>query len=444
MAQAINFSRLRNNWFTPVNNSPLIVFRILFGAVMFMEFGKSITQGWVEEVYIKAPYRFTFIGFEFLQHMNGEKMYYYFGLGCAVALMFALGLLYRFSSIMLALLWTAVYFSQKAHYNNHYYLMVLICWLMVLVPAHRRTSLDVKRGIVKPTNECYNWCIQLFVIQIAVVYTFAAIAKLYPDWLQAMPAKIWFVKKQKHPQLGFLFRSDWFPYFVSYSGILFDFLIVPALLWRRTRLLAVAAMLVFHQFNKLTFGIGVFPYLAMSLNVFFFPGKTFDNTIGIETKKLLKFTTPIKTQAYITAALCIYITWQVLTPFRHHLYKGDVVFTEEGHRMAWRMMLRSKKGDIVFTVKDKNSDSVWTELPRKHMLKYQARNVATKPDFIWQFAQRLKDEYKEKGYDVQVFANSQCSVNGRPRKPLVDSTVDIAAEPWKHFAHHHWVLTDYK
>ena len=123
-------TRLRAHWFTPVNNSPLIVFRILFGAIMLMEFGRSIARGWVDEVYIRAPFRFTFIGFEFLQQMNGEKMYWYFGAGCLVSVMVALGLFYRYSSFLLAVLWTGVYFSQKAHYNNHFYLMVIICWMM--------------------------------------------------------------------------------------------------------------------------------------------------------------------------------------------------------------------------------------------------------------------------------------------------------------------------
>ena len=444
MTEQGNISKLRSYWFTPVNNSPLIVFRILFGCIMFMEFAKSITTGWVRQVYISTSFRFTFIGFEFLQNMHGTAMYYYFGLGCLFALMVTFGLLYRFSSVMLALVWTGVYFSQKEHYNNHYYLMVLLCWLMALVPAHRRAALDVKLGNVQAANECSRWCIQLFVIQIAVLYVYAAIAKIYPDWLQAMPAKLWFAKRHGHPLMGKLFAQEWFAYFVSYSGILFDLLIVPALLWRRTRVTAVVAMLVFHQFNKLTFGIGVFPYLAMSLNVFFFKGETFDKTVGIETKDLISPFTSFKTQTYITIALCLYIAWQLLTPFRHFLYKGDVVWTEEGHRMSWRMMLRSKKGTITYTIKDKNSDSVWTELPADRLLSYQARSVATKPDFIWQYAQYLEKLYKEKGYDVQVFADCKCSVNGRPIKALIDPTIDLAVQPWRPFSHHSWITTEYK
>ncbi|MCB0698925.1 MAG: HTTM domain-containing protein, partial [Chitinophagaceae bacterium] len=155
------FAKLRSYWFTPVNNSPLITFRILFGVIMFMEFSGSLTSGWVKEVYIQAPFRFTFIGFEFLQNMHGPVMYVYFLVATILSLLVIVGLFYRPASILLALMWTAVYFSQKSHYNNHYYLMVLIGWMMTMMPANRRASMDVKWKLVKPTNECHRWQIQL-------------------------------------------------------------------------------------------------------------------------------------------------------------------------------------------------------------------------------------------------------------------------------------------
>ncbi len=444
MAANSFITRWRTTWFTPVNNSPLVTFRILFGIIMLMEFTGSIVSGWVHQVYIQAQFRFTFIDFTFLQHMHGPIMYTYFVIGCLMAILVILGLFYRPATILLALLWSAVYFSQKSHYNNHYYLMMLLSWIMAIMPANRRTSLDVKFGLAKPTNVCSRWCIQIFIIQIAIVYTYAAIAKMYPDWLQAAPVKIWFSGRSKTPYVGWLFANSAFAYIIAYSGILFDLLIVPALLWKRTRVLAVWCMLFFHFFNGSVFGIGVFPFLAMSMNVFFFPGSTFDNVLGLaKTPHIYKPTAPAK-QSFIMATLGLYIIWQVLLPLRHHLYKGDVVFTEEGHRLSWRMMLRTKSGDAVFKIKDKNSSRVWTEYPKNHLLPYQANSVAGKPDFIWQFSKYLQQLYKEKGYDVSVYVDSKCSVNGRNRAHLIDNKVDIAAQEWKRFSHHDWVLTDYK
>ncbi|MCB0700561.1 MAG: HTTM domain-containing protein, partial [Chitinophagaceae bacterium] len=332
----------------------------------------------------------------------------------------------------------------KSHYNNHYYLMVLIGWMMTMMPANRRASMDVKWKLVKPTNECHRWQIQLFIIQIAIVYIYASIAKMYPDWLNAVPVKLWFSRRASMPFFGRFFGNETFAFFISYSGIIFDLLIVPALLWRRTRILAVAAMLFFHFFNGSVFGIGVFPYLAMSLNVFFFPGKTFDNVLGIVQQPFSYKTPEISKQNMVVILISMYVVWQVLTPLRHHLYKGDVTWTEEGHRMSWRMMLRTKSGRGVFKVKDKNSDSVWVVRPNEYLMRYQANDVAKKPDFIWQFSKLLKSKYKEKGYDVEVYAECFCSLNGRPEKPMVDPNVDIAAQEWKPFTHHNWVMTEYE
>lgn len=409
-----------------------------------MEFGSGLTSGWVKSVFINNSFRFTFIGFDFLQHLSGPFMYGYYIAACILATFVAVGLFYRQASFFLALMWTLVYFSQKGHYNNHFYLMVLLCWLMAIVPANRRASFDVKFGITQPTDTCSRWCISIFIIQTAIVYTYASIAKMYPDWLNALPVKIWFSKKGAHPYFGPLYKSEAFAYFVAYSGLIFDMLVVPALLWKRTRVAAVITMLLFHQFNKLTFGIGVFPYLAMSLNVFFFPGKTFDNTVGIVKEAFSYPALSLKKQQIITIILILFISWQLLTPFRHHLYKGDVVWTEEGHRMSWRMMLRTKRGSIDYKVKLKGTDSIWQIAPQDHMAGYQYRNLATRPDFIWQFAQRLRKQYSREGLDVEIYARSLCSVNGRPYRNLVDTTVDLASAEWKHNAHNEWVLTDYK
>ncbi len=66
--------------------------------------------------------------------------------------------------------------------------------------------------------------------------------------------------------------------------------------------------------------------------------------------------------------------------------------------------------------------------------------VNSKPDLIWQFAQRLKREYAKKGKDVQVFADARVSVNGQGYHQFTDPKVDLANEPWHHFKHHDWIL----
>lgn len=71
----------------------------------------------------------------------------------------------------------------------------------------------------------------------------------------------------------------------------------------------------------------------------------------------------------------------------------------------------------------------------------QRRSLATKPDFMWQFAQRQKKEYAEQGREVAVYTDSKVNVNRKGFRQFTDPTVDLAVEKWYYFKHHTW-LTD--
>lgn len=431
---------LHDYLFTPINNGSLVLFRILFGFVMTLEFVGAQVTGWITEVFVATKINFPFIGFEFLQKLHGPIMYWYYGLMALCSILVCIGLFFRPASILMAILWTGVYLSQKNHYNNHYYLMVLLSWMMTITPANRRASLDVKFGFVRSSNTCYRWYITAFIAQIWIMYTFAAIAKVNSDWLRAMPLKLWFGNKSDVSVVGKLFGQEWFAWAIAYLGLLFDLLITPALLWKRTRALAVGAMFFFHFFNSAVFGIGSFPYMAMSLAVFFYPGSDFDNLLKRSKNELVDKRPSLAVMNITIITLCVYMLWQLVLPIRHHFIEGDVNWTEEGHRMAWRMMLRSKSGNGYYIIKDKNSDKEWKVYPKDHLLSFQKSDVTHHPDMIWQFAQYLEEEYQKKGYDVGVYANCYCSLNGGRYSLIVDPEVDLAAEEWEPYKHHEWLM----
>ena len=62
------------------------------------------------------------------------------------------------------------------------------------------------------------------------------------------------------------------------------------------------------------------------------------------------------------------------------------------------------------------------------------------PDFIWQFAQHLKDINAKEGKEVAVFADSKVRVNQHAFAPLVDPKVDLANEKWDPWRHHQWIM----
>lgn len=425
--------------FKSVSNAALVYLRILFGFIMFADAVFALQSGQVKEIYTETKFNFTFIGFEWLGFLHGDGMYAYYMVMGLMGLLVCLGLFYRFTSITLAVMWTAVYLLQKTHYNNHYYLMMLFCWLMVMVPAHKRFSADVRRGAVTGSNTCPQWCLYIFRFQVACVFIFASIAKIYPDWLHALPLKVWLSQKTAIPVLGHLFQTEWMPYLIAYAGILFDLLLIPALLWKRTRNIAFIAALIFNWFNATVFNIGTFPFMALGLAAIFYPAATFEQFIPDATNQDEQTYTE-RYKYIVTLFAALYVSTQIILPFRHHVIPGNVVWTEEGHRLSWRMMLRAKYGTAVFTIKDKHTGKYEEESNTKHLHPEQIRAISCSPDMCWQYARYLKNYYNHQGRDVSVYVKSMVSLNGRQPQLLIDTTVDLAAQHWRYFAHNQWIM----
>ena len=131
---------------------------------------------------------------------------------------------------------------------------------------------------------------------------------------------------------------------------------------------------------------------------------------------------------------------QIALPLRQHFIQDNVLWSEEGHRLSWRMMLRTKSGSTQFIVVDKGTGERTTINKGDHLSKKQFRTVSTKPDAIWQFAQHLKRFYAAQGKDIAVYVKSRIRINGRSYQKFIDPEVDIAAVPWNYFGHSEWLL----
>ena len=73
----------------------------------------AIATGWVRRVLVEPEFTFNFIGFDFLQNLQGPGMYFYFVIMWIFGFMVMLGYRYRLSMFMYALIWTGVYIIQK-------------------------------------------------------------------------------------------------------------------------------------------------------------------------------------------------------------------------------------------------------------------------------------------------------------------------------------------
>ena len=437
--------KLNQLLFSRVDNSPLVVFRAFFGLLIMLEAWGAIATGWVRRIFVDPEFTFNFIGFDFLQIFpgTGPHMYAYFVIMGIFGLMVMLGYRYRLAIVGYAIMWSAVYLMQKSAYNNHYYLLMLLLWIMALFPAHTSFSLDAKRNPAIRDESMPNWVPLLIIAQLWIVYTYASIAKLYPDWLDASAPQLLMSGRKNTWLIGDLLQLSWVPWVVAYVGIIFDGLIIPALLWKKTRKWAFGISIFFHLFNSVVFQIGIFPYMSLAFTVFFFPREVIYNIFVKKWKTFYEATQEVRVPKLRNLGLGVigvYLVIQVLLPSRHWLIDDNVLWSEEGHRLSWRMMLRTKSGTSHFTILDKATNKRTTVKLQDYLSKKQMRNIRTKPDVIWQFAQRLKKEYAEKGQDISVFVKCRIRINGRKSARLIDSKVDLAAVKWNPWKHADWIL----
>src|SRR5687767_2174467 len=258
--------------FEPVDISFLICFRISFGAIMLWHVWRYFASGEIESLYAVPQFHFTYYGFEWVQPWPGAGMYLHFFAMGLLALGILLGLHYRVCAALFWLAFTYQFLLDKALYQNHYYLISLISFLLIFLPAHRAASLD---AWLRPAIACETapaWTLWLLRAQIGIPYFFGGIAKLNADWLRCEPMRQGMAEPHRTaiPLLGQFFTQEWMVVLFSYGGLLLDLCIVPLLLWRRTRFSAFLLALSFHFLNSIMFNIGIFPWFMILATLVFF------------------------------------------------------------------------------------------------------------------------------------------------------------------------------
>lgn len=423
--------------------APLVVLRIIFGLLMFFSTLRFLWKGWVKDFYITPHFHFTFYGFDWVRPFGEHGMYLLFTLMLVSSLCIALGLFYRISSVLFFLTFTYVELIDKTYYLNHYYFISLIAFLMTLVPANRCFSLDVLRNPDKEVTQVPAWTITIFKLQLLIVYLFAGISKINSDWLfEAMPLKIWLPANAHLSLIGPLLEKEVTAYVFSWFGMLFDIFIVFFLLNNSTRTVAYFFVILFHVFTAWFFKIGMFPFVMMSMTLIFF-SESFHSKIIQQLRRFLgrgltsrepkqnldfKIYSPLR-KKIICSILIVYFIFQIIIPFRYLLYPGKLLWTEEGYRFSWRVMLMEKSGTPFFHVKDPETGRSTEVNNRNFLTAFQEKMMCTQPDMILQYAHYLKNEYKKKGIeDPIVTVEDYISLNGKGSRLYIDTAVDLAGE----------------
>jgi vitamin K-dependent gamma-carboxylase len=255
--------------FEEVDASSLVFMRVAFGLIMLVECWRFWTHGWIERHYIAPQFFFKYYGFGWVEPWPGDGMYWHFAALAVLSVLIMAGALYRLSAVLFFFAFTYVFLLDQARYLNHFYLVILIALLMIVVPAHRAWSVD---AAVKPALRSATvpaWSVWLFRLQFEIIYIFAGIVKINADWLRLEPMGMWLGARDDWMLIGPLFNQDWVVAIAAYGAIVIHIVGAPLLLVRATRGYVMALYFAFHLANHFLFSIGIFPWVAMAGTLMF-------------------------------------------------------------------------------------------------------------------------------------------------------------------------------
>ena len=444
-----------------VSGASVATFRVVFGIIALVAIIRIVAHGWIDDLYIEPLHRFTYPGFGWVRPLPGWGMYLLFASIGVLAVCIAVGYRYRVCAALFFLSFTYAELIDRTTYLNHHYWMSLAALLMIFLPLNRMWAVDAWRNPSLREDTVQRWVVWALRAQVGVVYIFAGIAKMNPDWLlHAQPMRIWLYQHGDLPVLGTLLQELWVAYAMSWTGALFDLTIVGWLLWNRTRLWAYIILVVFHLITWLLFPkLGIFPWLMIagaaiflrpdwplyalrSLRLRWSPSPPLTDSLAAESAKEYEgaLMPPSWPARAIVITIAILALFQMLMPLRHFAYPGNVRWTEEGYLYSWRVMLTEKAGLVHYHVRDPNTGKTWLVTPDDYLTPLQVERMSFQPDLILQTAHFIADDFAERGHErVEVRAEAFVSWNGRMNGRLIDPQIDLA-EVRQGFARSDWIL----
>ncbi|MCC5952793.1 MAG: HTTM domain-containing protein [Acidimicrobiia bacterium] len=463
--------RLERALTAEVNNASVTVVRIAFGLSV-------VVNSWlylpilVNEYYVDTTFNFPYGPLTFINPPPGWGMHAVYVAMMACGLLVALGKWYRWAAAGIFVTNTYIFLSDSTYFQNHEYLLSLVAFLFIVLPLDGRWSLDARRHPERASTTVPGWVLWLLRFQVGVPYFYGGIAKLNSDWLAGEPLRMWLERRSGLSVMHNLLTIPEVVWVMAYGSLLLDLLIVPLLLWRRTRLVAFVVVTLFHLTNVWLWGLFIFPWLMIAATTVFFDpdwperverwwrarraGSSADaetELAGVETEvaetaaaaggagatAVASPPTWRRWPSRLTPALAVFLTvWvvaQLVLPWRHYAVEGSPNWTEQHHRFAWHMKLRDKQGWAVFHVTPPDGRT-FTVDPADHLNEKQTARLAGHPERLVHFSRHLSDLHD--GAEVRV--ETSVSLNGREPQPFVDPTVDLSQESMLWFGNAPWIL----
>jgi vitamin K-dependent gamma-carboxylase len=408
---------------TEVSAASTVAFRVAFGLLIAYSSVRFLWRGWVDEFYLDPSRHLTYPGLDWIRPWPAPWMQIHVAALAALGLLIACGIRTRLAAALFTLGFTYVELIDRALYLNHYWFVSLTAVLLALLPAP---------GAARTVPVITVWALRF---QLGVVYTFAGIAKLNPDWIRhGEPMRTWLAARTDRPLIGWALDEPGVALAASVAGVLFDLTIVGWLLWRRSRPWAYAVLVVFHVATAMLFQIGIFPWVMIALTpIFFAPDwplrlkRQLRSRPAAAARHPTPSSRPDRVSRLLVVALVLFATLNVVVPLRHWIAAGDVRWNDDGYELSWRVMLTDRSGYLEFDVVDPATGGRWRVEPELVLTEWQVAEAETRAPLALQTAHLVADHFARLGHpDVEVYGDSFVAMNGRLRQRMLDPAVDLA------------------
>ncbi len=432
--KAKSISRWSATLFRSVDNASLGAFRIMFGLCIVW-----FTWTYYDDYmlgYISRPgLHFTHFGFDWVRPWPGDGVYYHIMVLKVLSVLITLGLFYRVSVVLFFFGFTYIFLLESTINRTHPYLFCLTSFLLIFMPAHRAYSMDALLWPKLRQGWTPEWAIWSLRLQYGLVYFFAGLAKFNLDWINGEPLR----SRMRHMLVGdFFLEHNWALLGMCHAGLLFDLLVPFGLAFRKTRLAAWVISVLFHVTNSMIWDLDVLPYLMIACTLIFFDADWPKQVAAYirKEKHVHEDTTPQAIrlrwpQVGVLLILAAHFTIQILVPLRHFAYPGNVLWTGEGHFLAWRMMSVRKVSIAKFYARDPKTGTEWEISPRDFGIPYYTHNNPwVYPDNLVLFARYATNELGRQGIaNAEIRATVYASLAGRRPQLLIDPEVNLAEQP---------------
>ena len=245
--------------FKEVNAASLAVFRIGFGVICFVEtirLASELDGNSINDI-VRFELLFKYQFFHWVELLPTPYLWAIIWAMKIAAILIVVGFLYRLSVFIYLLGYLYFFLVEMSHFNNHYYLFLLLLGFMLVNNANNQFSID---RYFRTNSSIYvkNWQLLLFKFQVVWVYFCAGLVKLNYDWLSGWTMRTALFNGKDYSNEAGFFQSEFMVYFYTWTGLTFDLFIGFLLLYKKTRVTAVVFLVVFHLINAKTLQLEYF------------------------------------------------------------------------------------------------------------------------------------------------------------------------------------------